>query len=146
MQETTLHPSIATQLQDAANLFNISSTDEMMIDPALRSTSVPANQTLPAPVVLSPIENPPAQRESVDPAPQKKAADGPQYDSDQERRIREYKARDALRKRKARAALIGKKKVVGEEKFKQEEKIRARDRMVRELMEREEMLENDGDL
>ncbi len=146
MQETRLHPPIATQLQDAANSFNISSTDEMLIDPALRWTSVPANQTLPAPAVLSSIENLPAQRQPVHPVPQKKGAGGPQYDSDQERRIREYKARDALRKRKARAASIGKKKIVGEKKFKQEEKIRARDRMVRELMEREEMLENDGDL
>ena len=145
-QETGLHPSIATQLQNAANSFNIASADEMMIDPALRSTGVPANQSLPAPDVLSSIENPPAQRQPMHPAPQAKTVGGPQYDSDQERRIREYKARDALRKRKARAASAGKKKIVGEEKFKQEEKIRARDKMVRELMEREEMLENDGDL
>ncbi|ERF68594.1 hypothetical protein EPUS_04692 [Endocarpon pusillum Z07020] len=145
-QETGLRPSIATQLQNAADSFNIASTDKMMIDPALRSTGAPANPNPPALAVLSSIENPPAQRQPMHPAPQARTVGGPQHESDQERRIREYKARDALRKRKARAASTGKKKIVGEERFKQEEKIRARDKMVRELMEREEMLENDSDL
>ncbi|KAF7503463.1 hypothetical protein GJ744_003722 [Endocarpon pusillum] len=145
-QETGLLPSIATQLQNATDSFNIASTDKMMIDPALRSTGVPANPNPPAPAVLSSIENPPAQRQPMHPAPQARTVGGPQHANDQERRIRDYMARDASRKRKARAASAGKKKIVGEERFKQEEKIRARDKMVRELMEREEMLENDGDL
>jgi hypothetical protein len=148
LQGTGPRPSIVTQLQDAASAFQIASTDdETMIDPALRSTCVPADQTLAKPGVLSSIENLPDQPQSRQSSQQRSNNGGtPLYDSDQERRIREYKARDALRKRKARAASTGKKKMDGEEKFKQDEKIRARDRMVKELMEREEMLENDGDL
>lgn len=126
--------------------FDIAGADETMIDPALRSTSVPVNQSLLQPAVLSSIENPPDQRQTGQSAQQEKPKGTPQYDSVHEARIREYKARDALRKRKSRAISSEKKKMVGEDKFKKEEKIRARDRMVKELMEREEMLENDGDL
>jgi hypothetical protein len=126
--------------------FDIAGADEMMIDPELRSTSVPVNQSLPQPAVLSSIENPPDQRQTGQSAQQVKPNGTPHYDSVHEARIKEYKARDALRKRKSRAVSSEKKKIVGEDKFKKEEKIRARDRMVKELMEREEMLENDGDL
>ena len=146
LQGAATRPSIVTQLQDAANNFQIANTDELMIDPALRSTSALTSQTLSEPGVLSSIENPPDQPRSRQSSQHRSNNGPPQYDSDQERRIREYKARDALRKRKARAASTGKRKMDGEEKFKQEEKIRARDRMVKELMEREEMLENEGDL
>jgi hypothetical protein len=146
LQGAATRPSIVTQLQDAANTFQIAETDELMIDPALRSTYAPTRQSLAEPGVLSSIENPPDQPRSRQSSQQRSNNGTPQYDSDQERRIREYKARDALRKRKARAASTGKKKMDGEEKFKQEEKIRARDRMVKELMEREEMLENEEDL
>lgn len=147
LQGTRPHRSIARQLQDVAKTFEIAGTDEMVIDPALRSTCVPADHNSPVPGVLLSIENPPDQGQSRQSSQPRKSSSGtPQYDSEQERRIREYKARDALRKRKSRAASSGKKKMDGEEKFKQEEKIRARDRMVKELMEREEMLEDDGDL
>ncbi len=145
-QGTEPHQSFATQLQDAAMPFDIAGENEMMIDPALRSTSIPPNQTFPAPNVLSSIENPPDQRQTRQSSQQEKTDGVPQYDSVHEARIRDYKARDALRKRKSRAVSSEKKKMDGEDRFKEEEKIRARDRMVKELMEREEMLENDGDL
>ena len=125
---------------------SIARMDDTMIDPALRSASVPANQEFPVPKVLSSIENPPGQRQPGQSEPHKKTSRAPQYDSVHEARIREHKARDALRKRKTRAILNEKKKKDGEVQFKQEEKVRARDRMVKELMEREEMLESDGDL
>jgi hypothetical protein len=145
LQEAVTRPSVVTLLQHAANTCQIANT-ELMIDPALRSTRTPTCQTLAEPGVLSSIENLPDQPRSKQTSQHPSNNGAPKYDSDQERRIKEYKARDALRKRKARAASTGKKKMVGEEKFKQEEKIRARDRMVKELMEREEMLENEGDL
>jgi hypothetical protein len=137
--------SFATQLQNAAAPFEIAATDEMMIDPALRSATMPINPELPVSNVLSSIENPPDQRQTRK-FTQESNTGMAVYDSVHESRIRDYKARDALRKRKSRAKTCDKKKQDGEDQFKQEEKIRARDKMVRELMEREEMLENDGDL
>jgi hypothetical protein len=138
--------SFATQLQNAAAPFEIAATDEMMIDPALRSATMPINPELPVSNVLASIENPPDQRKTRKFTQQESNAGMPVYDSVHESRIRDYKARDALRKRKSRAKTCDKKKQDGEDQFKQEEKIRAREKMVRELMEREEMLENDGDL
>lgn len=132
--------------QNEATPFEVAGTEDMMIDPTLLSTSVSDNRCLPAPDVLSSIENLPNQRQTRKIAQPEKTTWAPQYDSVHEARIREYKARDALRKRKSRAESIEKKKMVGEDKFKKEEKIRARDRMVKELMEREEMFEDDGDL
>jgi hypothetical protein len=136
----------AAQLKDGAAHFDMADVDDTVIDPALRSTSVTSRPPLPAPNVLWSIENPPEQRQARQSIQQEKTDSASQYDSIHEARIREYKARDALRKRKTRVISTEKKKMDGEDKFKQEEKIRARDRMVKELMEREEMLDNDGDL
>ena len=146
LQGTEPDQPLPIQPQDAATAFNILRTDETMIDPALRSTSIPGTQPAPVHGVLSSIRNPPNQKQTRHSAQPEKTSATPQYDSDQERRIREYKARDALRKRKSREQSAGKKKMDGEERFLREEKIRARDRMVKELMEREETLEIDGDL
>lgn len=145
MQSTELHQKIVTPIQNAAISCGILSADETVIDPALRSTSVPPTQSLPVPDVLSSIENPPDGRQPRQFTPQGKSDGVQQYDSIHEARIREYKARDALRKRKARAISTEKKKMSVEGIFKHEEKIRARDKMVKELMEREEMLENEDD-
>jgi hypothetical protein len=128
--------------------YGVVGMDEMMIDPALRSASVLANGQLPVSDVLSAIENPPDQKETrkIESVQHEKTSGASRYDSIHETRIREYKARDALRKRKAREISMEKKKRDGENQFKQDEKIRAREKMVKELMEREEMLEDDGDL
>jgi hypothetical protein len=132
---------IAAVLEDAALASDTANGADNMIDPALRSSHVPD----PSLSVLSSIENPPAPRrtrQSTQPAMNTTT----KYDEVHEARIREYKARDALRKRNSRAKSSDKKRKDGDEQFKQDEKIKARDRMVQELMEREEMLENDGDL
>lgn len=143
LPESDPHQSLPAQLHNAALDFDIATTDEMAIDPALRSTSVRSIQLQPPQNVLSSIANPPDKKSNEQ---QEKTGGELQYDSIHEARIREYKARDALRKRKSRAASSEKKKMQGDDKFKQDEKIKARERMVKELMEREEMLENDDDL
>lgn len=140
------HDSIATQLQNAATHFTIAGADETMIDPALRCSTLSANQTPSASDVLASIENPPEQRQTRQSTQQEKKNGYEKYDSVHQERIRQYMARDALRKRKSRAESSEKKKMDWEDEFKKEEKIRARDKMVKELMEREEMLEIDGDL
>lgn len=141
----------ATQAPNAAAPFQIATTIAM-IDPAPHPTSLPVIPNNPPFGVLSSIENLPDLRQTAPllplppPPPRQDDSGKPRYDSVHESRIRDHKARDALRKRQQRARKLEKKQMEKDKQFKEEEKIRIRDRMVKELMERAETLESEGDL